>query len=196
MLKILLLFSRSVVSDSVRPRGLRHARLPCPSLSPGVWLDSCPLSWRWQSYGDNHRFGTWECAVKETHTQNFMRNTVNMEKCIWWRKETDRTVSRLTPTIIKDMILTGWNIQDITHVCVHMSIHIIKLKEMTFWINQFYTTLATWSQHVLSINSENKLIHRSHYLLLPGGKSLSKVKERPQVHQEPIISCLNNCKTT
>ena len=29
-----LLFSRSVVSDSLRPRGLQHARLPCPLLSP------------------------------------------------------------------------------------------------------------------------------------------------------------------
>ena len=26
----------SVVSDRWQPRGLRHARLPCPSLSPGV----------------------------------------------------------------------------------------------------------------------------------------------------------------
>ena len=32
----LLLFSRSVVSDSLWPHGLQHARLPCPSLSPGV----------------------------------------------------------------------------------------------------------------------------------------------------------------
>ena len=28
------------------PRGLQHARLPCPSLSPGVCSSSCPLS-RW-----------------------------------------------------------------------------------------------------------------------------------------------------
>ena len=40
------LFSCSVVSDSLQPQGLRHARLPCPSLSPGVCSDSCPLS-RW-----------------------------------------------------------------------------------------------------------------------------------------------------
>ena len=31
---ILLLFSRSVVSDSLRPHGLQHARLPCPSPTP------------------------------------------------------------------------------------------------------------------------------------------------------------------
>ena len=29
-------FSRSVVSDSLRPHGLQHARLPCPSATPGA----------------------------------------------------------------------------------------------------------------------------------------------------------------
>ena len=41
--QLLLLFSRSVVSDSLRPHGQQHARLPCP-LSPGVCSNSCPLS--------------------------------------------------------------------------------------------------------------------------------------------------------
>ena len=31
-------FSRSVVSDSLPPHGLQHARLPCPSPIPGVYL--------------------------------------------------------------------------------------------------------------------------------------------------------------
>ena len=31
----------SVVSDSLQPHGLQHARLPCPSLSPGVCSNSC-----------------------------------------------------------------------------------------------------------------------------------------------------------
>ena len=39
-------FSRSVVSDSLQPRGLRHARPPCPSPTPRVYSNSCPLS-RW-----------------------------------------------------------------------------------------------------------------------------------------------------
>ena len=39
-----LFFSHSVLSDSLRPHGLQHARLPCPSLSPGACLNSCPLS--------------------------------------------------------------------------------------------------------------------------------------------------------
>ena len=37
-------FSLSVVSDSLQPHGLKHNRLPCPPLSPGVCSDSCPLS--------------------------------------------------------------------------------------------------------------------------------------------------------
>ena len=40
----LLLFSHSVMSDSLPPRGLQHTRLPCPSPSPGVCLNSCPFS--------------------------------------------------------------------------------------------------------------------------------------------------------
>ena len=38
-------FSRSVVSESLRPHGLQHARAPCPSPAPGVYPNSCPLSW-------------------------------------------------------------------------------------------------------------------------------------------------------
>ena len=43
--KFILLFTRSVVSDSLRPHRLQHTRLPCPSPSPGVHSNSCPLSW-------------------------------------------------------------------------------------------------------------------------------------------------------
>ena len=38
------LFSHSVVSDSLQAHGLQHARLPSPSLAPGVCSNSCPLS--------------------------------------------------------------------------------------------------------------------------------------------------------
>ena len=39
-------FSCSVVSDSLRPHELQHARPPCPSPTPGVHSNSCPLSQR------------------------------------------------------------------------------------------------------------------------------------------------------
>ena len=39
-------FSCSVVSDSLQPHESQHARPPCPSPTPGVYSNSCPLS-RW-----------------------------------------------------------------------------------------------------------------------------------------------------
>ena len=39
-----LQFSRSVVSDSLRPHGLQHTRPPCPSPTPGACSNSCPSS--------------------------------------------------------------------------------------------------------------------------------------------------------
>ena len=42
----MLLFSRSVMSESLQPHGLQHARLPCLSQSPRACSNSCPLS-RW-----------------------------------------------------------------------------------------------------------------------------------------------------
>ena len=37
--------SRSVVSDSLQPHESQHARPPCPSPVPGVYSNSCALSW-------------------------------------------------------------------------------------------------------------------------------------------------------
>ena len=42
-----LLFSHSVMLDSLQSHGLQHARLPFPSPSPGACSNSCPLSWWW-----------------------------------------------------------------------------------------------------------------------------------------------------
>ena len=38
-------FSHTVVSDYLWPHEPQHARPPCPSPTPGVHPDSCPLSW-------------------------------------------------------------------------------------------------------------------------------------------------------
>ena len=42
---LILWLSHSVMSYSLQPHGLQHARLPCPSPSLTVWSNSCPLSW-------------------------------------------------------------------------------------------------------------------------------------------------------
>ena len=40
---LLLLFSCWVFSNSLQPHGLQHARPPCPSQTPRVYSNSCPL---------------------------------------------------------------------------------------------------------------------------------------------------------
>ena len=38
-------FSHSVASDSLRPHGLQHTRLPCPSPTSRACSNSCPSNW-------------------------------------------------------------------------------------------------------------------------------------------------------
>ena len=44
LIKLLLLFSHSVLSYTLWPHGLQHAKLPCPSPPPGACSNSCPFS--------------------------------------------------------------------------------------------------------------------------------------------------------
>jgi len=43
-------FSHSVVSDSLQPHELQHTRPPCPSPTPRVHPNPCPLSWWCQPF--------------------------------------------------------------------------------------------------------------------------------------------------
>ena len=66
-------FSRSVVSDSLRPHEPQHARPPCPSPTPGVHPNSCPLSrdrvTQWQnSQGSNSSPGRITATQAHCHT--------------------------------------------------------------------------------------------------------------------------------
>ena len=45
ILYISVQFTNSVMSNSLRPHELQHSRPPCPSPTPRVYSNSCPLSW-------------------------------------------------------------------------------------------------------------------------------------------------------
>ena len=54
-MEFLLLFSCSFVSNSFQPHGLQHTRLTCPSPTPGVCTNSCPLSqWYHPTISSSH----------------------------------------------------------------------------------------------------------------------------------------------
>ena len=59
-------FSRSVVSDSLRPHEPQHARPPCPSPPPGVHSDSRPSSQWCHRHSEFYIVATWfsKCGLR------------------------------------------------------------------------------------------------------------------------------------
>ena len=60
-------FSPSVMSNSLWPHRLQHARLPCPSSTPGAYSNSCPLS-QWYHL----TISSSVAPFSSTHTHIFM----------------------------------------------------------------------------------------------------------------------------
>ena len=73
---LLLLFSRTAVSDSLRPHGLQHARPPCPSPCPRTCPSSCSLH-QWchlaiSSYDTMFSFCLWSVPALGTILMSHM----------------------------------------------------------------------------------------------------------------------------
>ena len=92
---LLLLFSPSVVSDSLWPHGLQHARLPCPSPSPGVCLNSCPLSQR-SIYTALISFMHFSqvCAGAWQHKQKQSQEVPGVQGVYWGRRRAAKWIQR------------------------------------------------------------------------------------------------------
>ena len=100
-------FSCSVMSDSLPPHGLQHARLPCLSPTPGAYLNSCPSS-QWC-----HPTISSSVVPFSSSPQSILPSIRIFSKelplCIW-HKSIGASVSVL-PVNIKDLFplgLTGW----------------------------------------------------------------------------------------
>ena len=74
LLDLLLSFIRCVW----QPHGLEHARLPCPSLSPGVCSNSCPLI-RWYHRSISFSVIPFSCP------QSFPASVFSNESSLWIR---------------------------------------------------------------------------------------------------------------
>ena len=75
-------FSCSVMSDLLQPHGLQHARPPCPSLTPGFYSNSCPLSW-------------WcHPTISVTWSQLIPRGTQD-DQSPWWCRRTIKEIERI-----------------------------------------------------------------------------------------------------
>ena len=67
-------FSRSAVSDSLRPHGLQHARPPYPSPTRGACSNSCPSSWWCHSAISSSAIPFSSCLQSFLASESFLRS--------------------------------------------------------------------------------------------------------------------------
>ena len=99
-LAILLLFSWSVMPYSLQPRELKHTRFPCPLLSPGVYLNSCPLSqWRHPTISSSVTFFS-SCLQSFPASESFPMN--------WLFTSSGQRIGASASASIPTMNIQGW----------------------------------------------------------------------------------------
>ena len=102
-------FSCSVMSDSLWPHRLQHARPPCPSPAPGVYSNSCPLSWWYHS--------TISSSVIPLRHPLFLLPSIfpsirifsnELALHIWWPTIGVSASASVLPMYIQDWFPLGW----------------------------------------------------------------------------------------
>ena len=99
-------FSRSVMSNSLRPHGLQNARPPCPLPTPGVYSNSCPLRRWW------HPTISSSIIPFSSHPQSFPASGSFQMRQFFASGGQSIGVSASTsvlPMNIQDWSLLGWN---------------------------------------------------------------------------------------
>ena len=97
-------FSCSVVSDSLRPHGLQHARPPCPSPTPRVYSNSCPLS-QWCHPTISSSVVPFFCLQSFSASESFQMSQL----FVWGGQSIGVSASAsVLPMTIQDWFPLGW----------------------------------------------------------------------------------------
>ena len=98
-------FSCSVMSDSLQPHELQHARPPCPSPTPRVYSNSCPSS-RWCHPAISSSVVPFSsCLQSLSASRSFPMNQL----FAWGGQSTGVSASTsVLPTITQDWSPLGW----------------------------------------------------------------------------------------
>ena len=101
----LLLFSCLVVSDSLWPHGLQHARLPCLSPSSGACSNSCPLS-QWCHLTISSSIVPFSCLQSFPASGSFL-----MSRLFWLDGQSNgASASASVPVSIQGWFPLGWTV--------------------------------------------------------------------------------------
>ena len=136
----LLLFSHSVMSDSLQPQGLQHTRLPCPSLSPRVCSNSCPLS-RWCHPPISSSVAPFSsCPQSFLDSRSFLMNQLFTSS--------GQSIGASTSTSVLPMNIQYWFLLGLPGLIPLLSKGISTVfSSITVWKHQFFSTQLTtlWS---------------------------------------------------
>ena len=98
-------FSRSVLSNSLRPHGVQHARLSCPTPTPRAYLNSCPSSWWCHPTISSSVFPFSSCLQSFPASGSFPMSQFFISGCQSFRLPIHQ--SKKTPTFYLLMIIAG-----------------------------------------------------------------------------------------
>ena len=138
-------FSRSVMSDSLRPHGLQHAQLPCPSPAPRAYSNSCPLSqWCHPTISSSvipfsSHLQSFPASESFQMTQFFASGGPSIGVSAW---------TSVLPMNIQDKFLLGWT------VCISLQFkgHTRVFFNTTIQKHQFLSTSFLYSPTLTSIH--------------------------------------------
>ena len=100
------------MSDSLRPQWLQHTRPPCPSPTPGVYSNSCPLSqWCHPTISSSvipfSRLPSFPASGSFTMSQFFTSGGQSIGEGVWWKPMTQKKKKKKKPHIWLILIIYG-----------------------------------------------------------------------------------------
>ena len=161
----LLLFSCSVMSNSLRPHGLQHVRLPCPLLSLGVCSNSCPLG-RWC-----HPTISSSVAPFSSFPQSFSASVSFLVS--WPFALRSHNIETSASASVHPVNIQGWFPVGLTDLISWQSKSLSRVfSSTTVWKLQFFSVqYSSWSNS--HIHWVRDVIQPSHPLLPPSPPALN-----------------------
>ena len=124
------------MSDYLRPHGLQHIKLPCPSPSPGACSNSCPLSQWCHPTISSFVVPFSSCLQSSRASESF--------PMIWLFISGGQSIGASASVL--PMTIQGWFPLGLTGLISSLSKRLSRLFCTTIWKHQFFGTLhSLWS---------------------------------------------------
>ena len=135
------------MSDFLRPHGLQYARPPCPSPTPGVYSNSCPLSWWCHPTISSSAIPSSSCLQLGSFPAS---GSFPVSQFFAWGGQSIRVSASTSvlPINIQDWFPLGWTGWIYIYVYMYTNIH-INIQHL-FFLFSFFKINQTWEEAKIS----------------------------------------------